>query len=123
MLCCCKECKYNTKKTCSFLKAKLKLIKCCPMMIQDELLNNAERYMKENDPEMFMRYIIKETGIKFEVGDLLSVLDATFFWHSYEGLLYRSLPRHPEYVEISEDNKNGNFVSKTVILCHLLWAK
>lgn len=52
MLCCCKECKYNCScdKRCSFLKAQLKYIKCCPMMIQNEFLNDAEKYMKDNDP-------------------------------------------------------------------------
>lgn len=78
------------------------------MMIQDELLNNAEKYMKDNNPKLFMKYIIEETGITFEVGDLLSVLDATFLWHSYDGK-YGMMPRHPKYVEISKDLENGNF--------------
>ena len=66
MLCCCKECKYNCScdKRCSFLKAQLKYIKCCPMMIQNELLNDAEKYMKDNDLKLFMKYIIEQTGNK-----------------------------------------------------------
>ena len=110
MLCCCKECKYNcsSNKSCSFLKAQLKYIKCCPMMIQNELLNDAEKYMKDNDPKLFMKYIIEQTGIAFEVGDLLSVLDATLLWHSYNGK-YRTMPQHPKYVKISKDLGDGNF--------------
>lgn len=110
MLCCCKGCKYNNShnKSCSFLQAQLKLIKCCPMMIQDELLNNAERYMRENELKVFMQYIIKETGIKFECGDLLSVLDATLLRHSYNGR-YGTMPRHPKYVKISRNLGNENF--------------
>ncbi|MCI5901409.1 MAG: hypothetical protein MRZ74_02670 [Blautia sp.] len=106
MLCCCKECKFNHShnKSCSFLSARLKLIKCCPMMMQDELLNDAERYMKENDPKLFMRYIIKETGMGFNVGDLLSVLDYTFFWHSYG-----TRSSNPKYLKISKDLGNGNY--------------
>ncbi len=110
MLCCCKGCKYNDScnKRCSFLKAQLKLIRCCPMMIQDELLNNAEKYMKENEPKVFMQYIIKETGMNFKVGDLLSVLDATLLWHSYNGK-YGTMPKHPKYIRISKDMGNSNF--------------
>ena len=106
MLCCCKGCKYNCSydKSCSFLKAQLKFIKCCPMMIQEELLNDAEKYMKENDPKLFMKYIIKESGINFNVGDLLAVLDGTFLWHSYGRR--RS---NPDYVKISKDLGNGDF--------------
>lgn len=44
------------------------------MMIQNELLNDAEKYMKDNDLKLFMKYIIEQTGITFEVGDFLSVL-------------------------------------------------
>lgn len=106
MLCSCKECKYkcSSDKSCSFLKAKLKLIKCCPMMIQDELFNNAEKYMKENEPKIFMQYIIKEAGIKFELGDLLTVLDPTLLWHSYDGGT-----RHPKYIKINKILENENF--------------
>jgi len=106
MLCCCKECKYNCScdKRCSFLKAQLKYIKCCPMMIQNELLNDAEKYMKDNDLKLFMKYIIEQTGITFEVGDFLSVLDGTFLWHSYGRSRY-----NPKYVKISKDLGGGNF--------------
>ena len=110
MLCCCKTCKYNQSynKSCSLLDAQLKLISCCPMMIQEQLLNNAERYMKENAPKLFMEYITKEAGITFAVGDLLTVLDATLFWHSYKGD-YHTMPQHPDYVKINKDLGNGNF--------------
>lgn len=109
MLCCCKGCKFaNNDKHCSFLKAQLKFIKCCPMMIQDELLNNAEKFMKENEPKVFMRYIIEEAGISYEVGDLLSVLDGTLLWHSYSGR-YGVMPKHPDYVKINKNLGNGNF--------------
>ena len=106
MLCCCKECKYNfsSNKSCSFLKAQLKYIKCCPMMIQNELLNDAEKYMKDNDTKLFMKYIIEQTGITFEVGDLLSVLDARLLWHSY-GRRRCS----PNYVKVNKDLGDGNF--------------
>lgn len=110
MLCCCKGCKYNCSynKSCSFLNAQLKFIKCCPMMIQEKLLNDAEKYMKDNDSKLFMRYIIEQTGITYEIGDMLSVLDSTFLWHSYNGK-YGTMPQHPQYVKISKKLKNGNF--------------
>lgn len=109
MLCCCKTCQYNQSydKRCSFLNAQLKLIRCCPMMIQEQLLNNAERYMKEKEPKVFMQYISKETDIEFKVGDLLTVLDATLLWHSYEGE-YETMPQHPKYLKISKDLGNGD---------------
>lgn len=58
--------------------------------------------MKDSNPKLFMKYIIEETGITFEVGDLLSVLDATFLQHSYDGK-YGTMPRHLKYVKISKD--------------------
>lgn len=106
MLCCCKGCKYNCSynKRCSFLKAQLKMIRCCPMMISENLLNDAEKYMKENEPKLFMKYIIAQTGITYEVGDLLPDLDGTFLWHSYGR---RSC--HPDCVKVNKDLGDGNF--------------
>ena len=98
---CCKKCKYNSSKHCTFLHVAIRDIKYCPMMIKDELLNNAEKYMKENEPRVYMRYMLSELQIKPQEGDLLAVIDPTFLWHSDNS--------NPDCLKINEILEDGSW--------------
>ena len=71
------------------------------MMIQNELLNDAEIFMKEKEPETFLRYIVEKAKITIKVGDLLSLWKKGGFWHSYNGR-YKVVPENPSYLKISK---------------------
>lgn len=96
---CCKKCKYNCCKICELLNAEIKKIKYCPMMVKDELLNNAEKYMKENEPETYMRYMLSELKITLREGDVLTVINPATFWHFND--------QHPSYLKVSKELENG----------------
>lgn len=101
-LCCCKKCSYKDRDGyCSLLKADVKKIQCTPCKISSNLLEEGEKYMMENHRKIFLHYIKEQTDISLQIGDLLTVLDATFFWHFDNS--------HPKYLRIVKELEDGSY--------------
>lgn len=96
----CKKCKYNQCEYCTLTKAHVDMIRSTPCKIPNVLLNDAERYMRDKNRKFFFSYIREKVNMQLKKGDLLSVIDSTFLWHSNDD--------HPEYLKIVDIQENGN---------------
>lgn len=111
---CCKKCPYQTCGYCEILNYDINAISYTPCNIPVMYLDNGEKYMRENDRGLFIKYINELLNIKLHIGDEICFINNNYngYWHNDNtpsvSLKIISIEKNGDYLVIDPNYNAGD---------------